>query len=135
MDQSAEMKKMIIVLIFWKIKPDQVDDFLNFWREQATIQNRSGLFGEFLSRVEDEERFDFITWIQQPKDESFVAYINVGVWPIEEAFRDQVGNYFNDDGELKPFEHERRIRTVVRPQHWRLGSAQLPMTEDSEGVQ
>ena len=36
---------MIVVLIHWKIRPEQemVDEFLKFWRETAIIDDRRGL--------------------------------------------------------------------------------------------
>ena len=39
---------MIIVIIHWKIKPEQekVEEFLEFWRKAALVGDRTGLIGE-----------------------------------------------------------------------------------------
>ena len=40
---------MVIVFIHWKIIPNKVDNFLEYWRKTAIVENRDGLIGEFLS--------------------------------------------------------------------------------------
>ena len=53
---------MVIVLIQWKIKPDSVEDFLRFWKEEAIVQDREGLVGEFLSEAHSTAEYSWINW-------------------------------------------------------------------------
>ena len=127
---------MIIVLIKWKIKNNQqqIDDFLKFWRQEATIQDRKGLVGEFLSEIGSKEKYKYITWeFERPKGDTYTIFVNVGIWADPTAFFEQVGKYFDDEKPLQPFEAERRVRTVLEPKCWRIGDAPLPV-HDSGGV-
>ena len=127
---------MIIVLIKWKIenKQEQINAFLDFWKQEAVIQDRKGLVGEFLSEIGSQDRYDYITWdFEQPEGDTYKLFINVAIWADADAFQDQIGQYFNDKNPLKTFEAERRVRTVLEPVSWRLGDASLPV-RDSEGV-
>lgn len=51
--KSRRGDPMIVALIHWRIKPDEasIAEFLKFWREQATVGDRAGLVGEFLSEA------------------------------------------------------------------------------------
>ena len=42
---------MIVVVIHWKIRPDMVGEFLEFWKTAAVVNDRRGLVGEFHARV------------------------------------------------------------------------------------
>src|SRR5918997_1351339 len=46
-----------IVLVEWRIKKGREDEFLEYWSTKATIADRAGLIGEFLSRVEDKNQY------------------------------------------------------------------------------
>ena len=59
--------------------------------------------------------------------------MNVGTWANRDEFEEQIGKYFNDDNPIKPFELERRVRTVLTPMSWRVGEGSLP-ANDSSGV-
>lgn len=51
-----------IVVVEWKIKKGREAEFLDYWSTRSTIPDRSGLIGEFLSGVEDRDRFPWINW-------------------------------------------------------------------------
>ena len=122
---------MVIALIHWKIKPDKVRQFLDFWRKKAVIQDRKGLVGEFLSEACHMSEFSWITWDLTGCEGVYRSYINVGMWSDTGDFHEQVAKYFSDDP--KNFEHEVRMRTILRPTCWRMGDCCLP-THDSGGT-
>ena len=127
---------MIIVLIKWKIedKQEKLDAFLGFWKQEAAVQDRKGLVGEFLSEIGSRERYDYITWdFEKPEGDAYKIFVNVATWADADAFQEQIGQYFNDNKPLMDFEAERRVRTVLEPACWRIGDASLPK-HDSDGV-
>ncbi|MDE2229788.1 MAG: hypothetical protein KGL11_12215 [Alphaproteobacteria bacterium] len=127
---------MIIVLIHWRIKPEQehIDAFLEFWRTKATVEDRTGLVGEFLSETMTPKDFPYITWHMDPDTlGDHKSFVNAGIWADEEAFHEQIGKNFNDDKPMLPFEKYRRRRIVLRPNSQRIGMAKLPSV-DSAGV-
>jgi hypothetical protein len=127
---------MIVALIHWRIKADaeNVQTFLDFWRTQAKVNDRSGLVGEFLSEPGSVKQFPYITWhLDAEALGDHKPYVNVAFWSDAEAFREQIAQYFNDGAEMKPFEKYRRRRIVLKPDSWRMGNARLP-EKDSEGV-
>ena len=127
---------MIIVLIKWKIenKKEKLDAFLHFWKQEVTVQDRKGLVGEFLSEIGSMERYPYITWdFEKPEGDTYKIFVNVAIWSDAGAFEKQIGGYFNDNAPLEDFEAERRVRTVLEPECWRMGDAPLPK-HDSGGV-
>lgn len=135
-EDSYGKQKMVIVLIKWKVRPQQrdIDAFLTFWNQEAIVQDRRGLIGEFLSEVETTESYPYITWdVGEEKLDAYKVYVNVGMWADATSFHEQIAQYFNDEKPLKGFEVERRIRTVLLPRCWRMGDALLPI-HDSGGV-
>ena len=48
---------MVVVLIHWKIKKKHVDEFLNFWKTEAVVQDSKGLIGEFLATPESSQDY------------------------------------------------------------------------------
>lgn len=125
---------MVIVLIHWKIIPDKIDDFLKFWREKATVENRKGLIGEFLSEAHSPAEFPWITWDIMGCEGKYRSYVNVGCWSNSDDFQEQIGKYFlMNASEKKDFEFEPRIRTILKPKCWRIGDASLPI-HDSGGT-
>ena len=123
---------MQIVLIHWKIRPDGEAAFLHFWREQAIVEDRSGLVGEFLSATVDKSKLlPWITWDLADKPGCYRSFVNVGIWQDAAEFHDQVSKYFAT--EKKDFECEPRVRALLTPEHWRIGKGHLP-TSDSDGV-
>ena len=127
---------MIIVLIKWKIenKQEQIDAFLNFWKQEAVVQDRKGLVGEFLSEIGSKEQYNYITWdFEKPEGDTYKIFVNVALWADADAFQEQIGQYFNDQKPMMDFEAERRVRTVLEPAGWRMGDAALPI-HDSGGV-
>ena len=124
---------MVIVLIHWKIKPDKVCDFFDFWRKIAVVQDREGLIGEFLSEGCHTSEFPWIIWDLTGCEGLYRSFINVGIWSSTQDFNEQIAKYFGDKEGLKDFEQERRVRTVLRPRHWRIGDSSLPV-HDSGGT-
>ena len=121
---------MILVLIHWRIKPDDASEtaFFDFWTQIAKIDDKSNLIGEFLSTPVPAVQFpfnvdDLSTGHSQGNCRHF---INVGAWKDWQSFNDQVGKYIDDAKSMKDFEAERRTRTVLEPKHWRIGSAMMP---------
>ena len=126
---------MIVVLIHWKIKPEQerVDEFLDFWRKTATINDRRGLIGEILTEGYSTEEYDWITWPLTGSEGKYRSFVNIGYWNSAEEFHEQIGKYFETSTGPKGFEAEPRIRTVMKPKCWRMGDSDLPI-HDSGGV-
>ena len=124
---------MVIALIHWKIEPDRVEEFLEFWQKKAVVQDRSGLVGEFLSEVGDAGEFPWVTWDLADREGVYRSYVNVGLWRNADDFHHQIARYFNDDTAPESFESERRVRAILRPLHWRVGYAELPI-QDSGGT-
>ena len=87
---------MIIVLIHWKIKPDQemVDEFLQFWRQTALIDDRRGLIGEFLTEAHSTAEYGWITWQLTGCEGEYRSFINVGYWNthlVMTSWRNSIG--------------------------------------------
>ena len=122
---------MVIALIHWKIKPDKVDAFLDYWKKAAVVQDRKGLIGEFLSEACHTSEFPWITWDITGCEGVYRSFVNVGIWSDAEEFHSQIARYFSSS--TKDFEHEPRIRTILRPLHWRMGASCLPV-HDSGGT-
>ena len=125
---------MIVVLIHWRIKPtkEAEDAFFCYWKHEATINDKSSLAAEYLSAPMSPRKVPFR--IDDLTDGQGIPnckhFINIGIWENWEAFYKQVGKYMNDDAPLKPFEADRRTRTVLCPKQSRIGTWSLP----SEGT-
>ena len=125
---------MVIVVIKWSIKPDRIEAFRLFWSQEARVQDRRGLVGEFLNEVGSKDDYPYITWnLDDQGAQASQLYVNVGIWTDSDAFQEQIARYFNDDGPIREFEAARRVRTVLMPKLWRIGGAMLPV-DDSSGV-
>ncbi len=126
--------KMMIALIHWRIKPDQVDQFQKHWRENNHIEDRSGLIAEFLSASLKPSDLPFITWhLDEQSLGNFRSFVTVGIWADADAFEQQIAQYFNDEKPMLEFEQFRRRRVVFDPVDWRIGAALMPST-DTPGV-
>lgn len=124
---------MIIVMIHWKIVPDGVEEFLEFWRKEALIIDRRGLVGEFLTEEQTSVDFKWITWQLTGCERKYKSFVNVGYWKNSKEFHEQVGKYFETSTGKRDFEYELRVRTVLKPKCWRMGDYPLPI-HDSGGV-
>jgi hypothetical protein len=123
-----------IVLIHWRIKPEQTSVFLDYWKTQATINDRTGLVAEMLSEARTAKDFWYATWSLDPESfGDFKSYVNVGIWSDDDAFKEQIADKFNDDRPLLDFEKYRRRRAILTPVAWRRGMAELP-TADPVGI-
>ncbi len=125
-----------IILVHWQIRPECESEFLDYWRAAATVRDRAGLIGEFLSKVaaRDPAFSPWITWSLADADaQAAVHYVNIGMWTDEASFLSQIAADFGDAAPLRPFELHRRRRSLVTPQAWRIGTAGAP-ARDSAGV-
>ena len=122
------VEEMRIVLVEWRIIKGQEDLFLDYWSRRETIEDRSGLIGEFLSRVEDRAAFPWLTCELSP---DWTCFVNVGLWRDADAFCAQIGWRLDDRHPKMSFEYERRRRTFLGPQRWRFGGTELPVAEDN----
>ena len=124
---------MVIVVIKWSIKPNGTQAFRRFWSQEARVQDRLGLVGEFLCEVGSKDDYPYITWaLDDQGAEASQVYVNVGIWTDADAFQEQIARYFNDEGPTREFEAARRVRTVLMPRRWRIGRATLPADDSSE---
>lgn len=119
---------MVIVLIHWKIIPDKIEDFLEYWRKEAIVDNRHGLIGEFLSEPQSPTEHPWITWDIMGCEGKYKSFINIGCWSNADDFHEQIGKYFLDNAsKKKDFEYEPRVRTILKPKCWRMGDTSLPV--------
>lgn len=121
-----------IVVVEWKIKKGQEQEFREYWAKKSTIPDRSGLIAEFLSGEEDRGRFPWINWAATKSDDYTVFY-NVGIWRRSDDFMGQIGKYIDNNRPPLAFEAARRSRVFLQPLEWRIGQSQLP-AKDAEGV-
>ncbi|MCO4053202.1 MAG: hypothetical protein HEQ16_03910 [Bosea sp.] len=135
---------MIIVLINWRVIPEKVPEFLEFWRSTLKLENATGLVGEFLSKVEGTDFYKKVTWQIEPsqnegdksfwKSESCVSFVNVGIWETLADFDAAVGPKMNLDPQfMNEYEAAPRRRAVLSPEAWRVGASHLPRVS-SDGV-
>ena len=125
---------MIIVLIHWRIKPSKghVSRFQEWWKLEATINNKANLVGESLSAPMPASNFKFAVddLSRDGEEAEYRHFINVGLWKDWRSFEAEVGHNFNDNNQPMDFEAARRTRTILEPQEWRIGTSDLP----SEGT-
>jgi hypothetical protein len=119
-----------IVIVEWRIKKGSEQEFLEYWSQRSTIPDRSGLIGEFLSRVEDRSQYPWMIW---EFDERWTTFINVGFWRGGADFQEQVGKFIDNTRPSLAFEADRRRRLLVAPERWRIGGTPLPAI-DHQGV-
>jgi len=115
---------MRIVLVEWRIRKGEEEQFLEYWSKRVIVQDRSGLIGEFLSRVESRQQYPWITW---ELNERWTTFVNVGLWREASDFEEQIGRYMNNNRPPMAFEAERRRRVLVAPERWRMGGTGLPI--------
>lgn len=135
---------MIIVLINWRVLPEKVTGFVEFWSSTLKLNNAQGLVGEFLSKVEGPEFFEKISWQIEPSDlevdrsfwksEAYVSFVNVGIWESLTDFDCAVGPKMNADPKfMNEYEAAPRRRSILSPTAWRIGASALPKAS-SQGV-
>ena len=118
-----------IVLVEWRIKRGREQDFLKYWSTRATIADRSGLIGEFLSRVDDPRRFPWMVW---GLDQRWTTFVNVGLWRSSSEFEKQIGQFIDLSRPPLEFEAEGRRRVMVVPERWRIGHLPFITTDHPE---
>jgi hypothetical protein len=119
-----------IVVVEWKIKKGREAEFLDYWSTRSTIPDRSGLIGEFLSGVEDRDRFPWINWTL---DDRWTTFYNVGLWRDSADFEGQIGKFIDNSRPPQDFEAERRTRVFLAPERWRIGATALPGSDPDRG--
>jgi hypothetical protein len=127
---------MFVALIHWRIKPDDAskEAFLEHWKTNNSISDRTGLIAEFVSDTLPMASFPYITWhLDSESLGDFKSFVTIGLWDDAATFGKEVAKYFNDDKPLLPFEKYRRRRVIFSPVGWRIGATKLP-TGDSPGV-
>jgi len=117
--------QMVIVLIQWKIKPNLVEIFKDWWLNETIPASSGGLFGEFLSNPIPKSEFNYKVNDLIPDSGDYVPFVNVGIWESELRFQEVVGHLFNDDAPKKEFEFSRRERTLLNPFAEHRGTWQL----------
>jgi hypothetical protein len=127
---GADKTAARIVLVEWRIKKGQENEFLEYWSTRATIEDRTGLVGEFLSRVEDQNQFPWMVWDLNP---GWTTFVNVGFWRTGADFQQQIGRFIDNSKPPLAFEAERRRRVLVAPERWRIGRTPL-ISADHPGV-
>jgi len=101
---------MDIVIVYWKIKPEMEQEFLDWWK-LGMESKPDGLMEEHLSKVEPDETS---TWdLSSP---GYLTYINVGKWTDKKHWKAA----FSDHSTLQPFEASLRERIWVSVKHSRL---------------
>ncbi|MGO4574078.1 hypothetical protein [Microvirga sp. 2TAF3] len=119
MEHTTEAR---IVLVEWRIKKGREDEFLEYWATRATIADRSGLIGEFLSRVEDRKQFPWMVW---NLDRRWTTFVNVGFWREGAEFQQQIGRFIDNTKPPLAFEAQKRRRVFLAPARWRIGASPL----------
>lgn len=125
---SQETTPARIVLVEWRIKKGHENEFLEYWSTRATIADRSGLIGEFLSRVEDRKQFPWMVW---GLDKRWTTFVNVGFWRNGADFQEQIGRFIDTSKPPLAFEAQRRRRVFVAPERWRIGATPLLAADHS----
>jgi hypothetical protein len=121
---------MRIVGVEWRIKKGQESEFLEYWSTRSTIQDRSGLVGEFLNRVESREQYPWMVW---ELNEGWTTFINIGIWREGADFQQQIGRFIDNSRPPLAFEADRRRRIFLAPERWRIGNTPL-LKEDHPAV-
>ncbi len=129
-ETSSQSTSTRIVLVEWRIKKGREQEFLDYWSTRATIGERSGLIGEFLSRVEDRKQFPWMVWSLDPR---WTTFVNVGIWRSGSDFQEQIGRFIDNSRPPLAFEAQRRRRVFVAPERWRIGGTPF-LTQDHPAV-
>lgn len=132
---------MITFLAHFKIRPRKVQDFYEFWRKTIIIEDRTEMIWECLCEVPSEDPPSYITWKElsptwgeeKPRLGAYRSFLHISMWKSAEAFERQVAHHFDDRAPLRPFEVQRRVRTISEMRIWRMGEIPLPRY-DSGGV-
>lgn len=113
---------MRTVVVEWRIKKGQENEFLDYWATRSTIPDRSGLMAEFLHRVESKDQFPWMVW---EFSENWTTFVNVGLWREGEDFHQQIGRFIDNSKPPLTFEADRRRRVFLAPQLWRVGNTPM----------
>ena len=125
---AADPATSRIVLVEWRIEKGREQAFLDYWSKQATVRDRSGLVGEFLSQAESGDKFPWTAWEVDPR---WTTFVNVGIWRSGNDFEQQIGRYIDQSRPLD-FEAAPRRRLFVMPERWRIGASQVVAMDHPE---
>lgn len=122
---GAFEKRMVIVVVHWKIRPNKesLRQFLLHWKDVLALNERDHLVGEYLSRPLTTIETGFACCLlDAPASPSYHSYFNVGLWADLGSFKRQViDQHVATKVKPEPFEYEPRSRMVLSPLSWRTG--------------
>ncbi len=108
---------MFIALVYWIVTEGSEDEFVQTWKK-LTCSDKSGLVGEYLSKVELPDGLN--TW--DLSHEGASTFVNVGIWRTKEDFVEQIGKY---TATRRGFEKKFRARATLTPFIKRIGKVDL----------
>jgi heme-degrading monooxygenase HmoA len=133
---------MVIILVYWQIKEDRVEEFENYWKTLGNVEDKKGFYREILTKpvAQSDPKFNTLGMT----DRNYIAYVNLGFWNSVEDFEravqesmpktsqttDLASGRTKQSIELEPFEFKLRERIVLTPIFERGGS--LPDVFDLE---
>jgi hypothetical protein len=124
---------MVIVIIHWKILlgDEPRRQFLQYWKETLTVEERSHLVGEYLSAPLSAEEVQFPCAVFNiPSAPPYQSFFNVGIWEDVDSFKRQIIDpYVGMTPNPQPFEYQFRERMVLSPLSWRAGQYSLPAAD------
>lgn len=134
---------MVIILVYWQIKEDRVEEFEKYWKTLMNVEHKKGFYREILTKPVAMSDPKFNTF--SITDRNYRTYVNIGFWSniedFERAVRETMpkASQVTDPGsgrtkqtiELEPFEFKVRERIVLTPISERGGP--LPDVSDLEG--
>lgn len=135
---------MVLILIYWQIKEDKVEEFEDYWKTMMNVEGKRGFYREILTKPVTIPDPKFNTFSMT--DRNYRTYINIGFWSSIEDFEravretmpktshttDPSSGRTKQSIELESFEFKLRERIVLTPISQRGGS--LPDVSDLEHV-
>ncbi len=131
---------MVIILVYWQIKEDRVEEFEKYWKTLGNVEGKKGFYREILTEpvAQSDSKFNTLSMT----DRNYRVYMNLGFWNSVEDFENAVRETMPKTSqttasgrtkqviELEPFEFKLRERIVLTPIAERGGS--LPDVSDLE---
>ncbi|HEY3975142.1 MAG TPA: hypothetical protein VGM18_19200 [Candidatus Sulfotelmatobacter sp.] len=125
---------MMIILVYWQIKEDRVEEFEKYWKTLMNVELKKGFYREILTKPVAMSDPKFNTF--SITDRNYRTYVNIGFWSTVEDFEravqetlpkasqttDPASGRTRQAIELEPFEFKLRERIVLTPIWERGGS-------------
>lgn len=131
---------MVMILVYWQIKEDRVEEFENYWKAMMNVEGKKGFYREILTKpvTQSDPKFNTLGMT----DRNYLTYVNLGFWNSVEDFEravretmpktsqitDPASGRTKQSIELEPFEFKLRERIVLPPVAERGGA--LPEVSD-----